>query len=135
MPEEYSNYMSESKYQEQKSKHFCPLHLVIGVTKQDTTLKKHVRGRSAPIVYMNTLWLVSLPQHPTQGSLPMCTPLMLQQKDPNPLLCSLKYWKLGHSWGPLMHMLQQSKGNFTETETGKDTLTQVNKPGIGYVGS
>lgn len=34
-----------------------------------------------------------------------------------------------------MHMLMQNKGAFTETETGKDILTQGDKPGIGYVGS
>lgn len=102
IPREDSNYMEDSKhhhcaaYQEQKSKHFCPLHLGIRVTKQVTTqsstgwnstllTQQRDRAISASVVVVGPPWPADLSRCPMHGSLPMHTPLQLQWKEPHPL--------------------------------------------------
>lgn len=71
---------------------------------------------------------------PTQGNWPMCTSVMLLQKDrsSSPIVWKLKADAMpeGH-W----HVLKQNKGAHIELESGKDIPTKDDKPNTGCVSS
>lgn len=75
-----------------------------------------------------------LSQQLTQGSLPTCTSLMLQCKNPVPSLQRTeKAVRLARC--QVMHMLKNNKRELPELKTGKDILTQGDRLGTGCVGS
>lgn len=72
------------------------------------------------------------PQWPavTQGSLPACTSLMLQCKEPVPSLKRADI-AVGLARCRVMHMFKQNKRTLTEPKTGKDIPAQGDRPGNG----
>ena len=125
-----------------------PLHLGIGVTKENTIVKHwteqhftYIKKRQRKISFSSGHWspvASSLSWQPAQGDWPMLTTVLPQRKEhwsPPPALWSLKYWKLGCAWGPLTHRLKQNKGVLNVPETGKDIPTQGDKPSTGCVDS
>lgn len=129
-------------YQEQKSKHFCPLHLGIRVTKQVTTqsstgwnntllTQQRDRAISASVVVVGPPWPADLSRCPMHGSLPMHTPLQLQWKEPHPLPNEDRY---SNGLSRCRHTRLKETSKTIEPETRNDISTRDDKsPVMGFL--
>lgn len=121
-----------------------PLHLGVGVTKENTAVKywmeqhylhKGETGRSASVVNFGPQWPAVSPDGQLRV-IGLCSQLSHygeRNLDPSCGVWNTESWQ--YAWGPLTYRLKQNQGVLTVPETGKDIPIQSDKPSIGCVDS